>query len=173
MLDAVALGVPIVEEPLSGTKLHQTIGVAAGAAVEAASEMREANGGMGITNPKWRNYANSSAVLIVVLWMSVATPAAFIWLRSDAKDDRAEYRLQVIRSEQLAAESRREDRQDRQSDRETYRTTLDNISRDNRDMLTQMARSYEQMKMAGEQMKLTADTMGRIEKLLTAKVPTP
>jgi hypothetical protein len=150
-------------EPLSGTKLHQAMGTAAGAAVEAAVETAN-YGGMGLRGVL-RDYGNTTAMVLICIGMSMA----FMWLRADAKEDRQEYRLHVIRAEQLSAEQRREDRQDRQNDRDVYRVSLEGISRDNRDMMGKLAAAFEQMKMAGDQMKLTADAMGRIEKLLTAK----
>lgn len=155
------------------TKHHRALGAAVGAGVETYSELADRGGfgGMGISNKKWRDYGNATIMLVIVIWMSIAMPSAFLWLRSDAKDDRMEYRQQVARTEQLAEERRREDRQDRQRIEDLFRTTLDTISRDSRESTQSMTKVYEQVKVASDQMKAASEAMTRVEKLLTTKLP--
>lgn len=160
-------------EPGENTKHHRALGAAVGAGVETYSELAERGGygGMGIANKKWRDYGNATAILIIMIWMSVGLPTVLVWFRSDAKDDRTENRQQVARTEQLAEERRREDRQDRQRIEDLFRTTLDTISRDSRESTQSMTKVYEQVKVASDQMKAASDAMVRVEKMLTTKLP--
>jgi hypothetical protein len=152
------------------TKEHKALGVLVGAASETASEMAHAYGSMGITDKKWLNYGNATAILVIVLWVSVGAPIAFFWLRADAKDDRNEYRLQVIRQEQLAEERRREDRIDRQRQEDMFKTTLEVISRDSRESVQQMRVVSEQVRSSSEQMKMATEAMVKVEKAISAKM---
>jgi hypothetical protein len=165
----VPLGV--IESPptdaLSGTKLHTAIGQVAGAAVATAS-----GGMMGMTSAATK-FANIGAVALIAAMFS----AAFFWLRADAMTERADYRAQVLRAEQMSQDQRRddaknnedrrkEDRGDRQRLEELFSRTLDTISRDSRDSSTQV-------RLAAEQMKAATEAMLRIEKLLSAKTQPP
>lgn len=159
---------PDAAEPIEpDTKQHRQLGAAVGAGVETAAEMAGGLGSMGLKR-SLAAYGNTTAMVLIAVGMSLA----FVWLRSDARDDRNEYRLQVIRTEQLAEERRREDRLDRAADRMEYRTSLEIISRDSRDSTLQMAKIYEQVKVASDQMKAASESMVRVEKLLTTKSPT-
>ncbi len=168
------------EKPGENTKHHRALGAAVGAGVETYSELAERGGygGMGIANKKWRDYGNATAILIIMIWMSVGIPTVLFWFRSDAKDDRLENRQQMARTEQLAEERRREDRQDRQRQEdlfrvqaELFRTTLETISRDNQKSTDAMTKVYEQVKIASDQMKAASEAMTRVEKMLTTKLP--
>lgn len=157
---------------LSGTDLHKAYGQVAGAAVETANEQAVSYGSMGLGGTL-KTYGNATAMLVIVAWISIGAPIAFFWLRSDAKEDRNEYRQQVAAERQLAEERRREDRQDRQRIEDLFRQTLETIARDGRDSSAKMATGIEQIKIASEQIKLASEAMVRLEKVMTAaKQPT-
>lgn len=152
---------------VSGTKLYKAIGTAAGAAVETAAK-KAITGSMGLSGV-FREYGQVTAMVLICVGMSMA----FMWLRADSKDDRNEYRQQVLRQEQLSEERRREDRQDRQREQDMFRTTLETISRDNRDANMQMSRMTDQVKAASDQIKAASDAMIRVEKAILSKQPNP
>lgn len=153
-------------EGLSGTKLYQAVGAGAGAAVASVAERSV----MGLTGGAAK-VANVAAAAILVTIGIVG-----LWqLRSDSMADRADHRAQVERAERKsdeqrrddrakAEDQRREDRADRQRLEELFSRTLDTISRDNRESVTQM-------KIVSEQMKAATESMVRVEKILTTKMP--
>lgn len=134
-------------------------------------------GSMGLAGTL-KTYGNATAMLVITAWISIGAPIAFFWLRTDAKDDRNEYRAQVAAERQLAEERRREDRQDRQRVEDLFRQTLETITRDSRESRVELAKSGEQMRaigeqirVAGEQIKAASESMIRVEKALLAKSP--
>lgn len=153
-----------VQVDSTGTNPYKALGVVAETAVEQA----ETYGSMGLRGTL-KSYGNATAMLVIVAWISIGAPIAFFWLRSDAKDERQEYRASIAAERQLAEERRREDRQDRQRVEEMFRTTMETISRDNRESNRSMAAVGEQVKIASEQIKLASESMVRIEKALVAK----
>lgn len=154
------------KDSLSGAKLHKAIGVVAGASAETALEQAAGYGSMGLAGI-FRTYGQVTAMVLIAVGMSMA----FMWLRSDAKDDRNEYRQQVLRQEQLAEERRREDRQDRAREQDLFRSTLELMSRDSREANLQMSRATDQIKIASDQIKAAGDAIGRVEKAIVSKQP--
>lgn len=150
------------EESLSGTKLHRAIGAGAGEAVAAVM----GGGVMGLTAGAAR-IANIAGIALLT-----AIGIGGLWqLRNDGQADRADYRGQLLRSEQQNEERRREDRSDRQRTEDLFRTTLEAMARDNRESVTQMKIVSEQVKASSEQMRAATEAMLRVEKMLTTKMP--
>lgn len=130
----------------------------AGEVVSEATKATYEFGSMGVRGSWWQNYGNMTAMMVLAIGASFA----FMWLRMDSKDSRDEYRQQVIRQEQLAAEQRREDRDDARRREATFERALDVISKAS-------SESTVQMRIATENIKTATESMQRIEKAISEK----